>query len=669
MDDIRSLRRRTELLAPAGRWDTLEAVIDAGADAVYLSGKRFQMRAHRRDFHFDEETLRDAIHYAHKHNRRVYVTVNSLLAEHELDDAKDFLGFLSEAGADGIIVFDLATVAMAREIGADYEVHASTMMNVHDADQARFLKDMGIHRVVTSRDISIGEAAQIGEASGLAIEYFLHGDMCVAQSGQCALSGVAFGKSSNRGECMKPCRWQYSLLRAGGNEEPLQQGHLMAIRDLSLIRHIPELVEAGICALKIEGRMRDAAYLKELVTIYREVLDLYYAFPAGFSPSQDTLERLFHLRVRELSALTATGAPSNATFFDISGKREPLILSNGVVEADMPHPAFQFPDFDAPEITSRFCPELTVSVASPQAAEAALEAGADRIYLASETAQYGYQQWNVSTFTRAMAIVAEHKAALGLRSPRVSTKRIRAEWAIMAELCQKQKPQYLLAHHFGDIRRAQRFFPEASMIADYGFNTLNSGAARVLLEWGVSQITPSQEAGYKDVAQLACDRSIPLELVVHGPITGMLLDHCLIAMHLNKGASKEVCRGVCRHVQFSLRDNKGELRSIVTDQYCRNHLLTAKDVALLPILDPFLHLEAVSMRIEGQFYSPELVGMLTAAYRRALDAWKRGEEPVAPAREEWTALCSASPRPWNLGAYAQNMTHSDSTLEVMRSAR
>jgi len=276
---IRSLKRKTELLAPAGKWEALEAVLEAGADAVYLSGKRFQMRAHRKDFNFDDEALARAVTYAHERNKRVYVTVNALLAEHELEDCRSFLVLLQEAGADGAIVCDLAVLALARELGVTYELHGSTMMNIHDAGQARVLKRLGLHRAVTSRDIGIAAAGRLGDESGLAVEYFLHGDMCVAQSGACSLSGIVFGKSSNRGECMKPCRWKYDLLRADIDAEPIASGHLMAIRDLSLCRQIPELVDAGIGALKIEGRMRDAGYLRDIVGIYRRLLDKFYACP------------------------------------------------------------------------------------------------------------------------------------------------------------------------------------------------------------------------------------------------------------------------------------------------------------------------------------------------------------------------------------------------------
>ncbi len=672
VEEIRSLRRRTELLAPAGRWDVLESVVKAGADAVYLSGKRFQMRAHRKDFHFDEQALGKASEYLHGKGLRLYVTANTLLGAHETDGMRAFLEFLDEISVDAVIVCDLGTIELAREIGVSFELHASTMMNAHDVAQARLLRELGVCRIVTSRDISIQDAGRLGELSGVGIEYFLHGDMCVAQSGQCALSGVALGKSSNRGECMKPCRWAYDLvsLSEGLPSEPLAHGHLMALRDLALVRQIPSLVDAGICGLKIEGRMRDAKYLGELVALYRDLLDQYYAWPAGFALGAAEIERLFRQRVRDLSTLTATGAPSNTSFFDISGKREPLMLSNGAGEAcpeDAPLPALSVAYADSAPRTP--LPQLAVSVASAEAVRQALDAGADRIYLAAETWQYGTQQWDAAGIAEAIDLAAAREAGLGLRLPRVSGTRTAAEWHSFEALFRTAPPAFVLAHHLGDLHRALDAFPEACVAADYGLNVLNPKAATLLAELGAGAITPSLESGLADLAALTADSPLPLEIVAHGPVAGMLLEHCVVAMNLTRSGSKDVCRGPCRQMPFALRDAKGAVRHVVADQYCRNHLLTEKDVAVLPAIDSFLGLGPGSLRIEGQLYDPELIGRITAAYRGALDAWGTGETKAAPPKEEWAILEESSPRPWNFGGYAQHVTRSASTVEVMRSLR
>lgn len=666
---IRSFHRRTELLAPAGRLDVLEAVLDAGADAVYVSGKRFQMRAHRKDFHFDDDTLRRAALLVHGRGKRLYVTVNVILGNHEVGEARDFMQFLDSLGVDGIITCDLATLRIAGELGLRAELHASTMMNVHDLDQTLMLRDLGVRRVVTSRDISIREAGLLSERSGLAVEYFLHGDMCVAQSGQCALSGLVFGKSANRGECMKPCRWEYELinLREGASAGPLRTGHLMALRDLALLRNIPELVDAGIWALKIEGRMRDAAYLRHVVGLYREALDGYYAMPGGWTAGSDLLERLFRERVREVSCLACTGAPSHAGFFDVSGKREPLMLSNGGREAsvDVGGKVVTFP-VSKESGSRRSTPALAVCVGAVEATNAALDAGVDRIYLAVETSQYQEAHWTPDSFREAAALAVGRGAALGIRTPRVTAAGARASWRNLVALCEDVEVRFVLVHHLGALKRAREAFPQAAIIADYGFNVLNAPAAETLHALGAQIVTPSIEAGFEDVLLLARGCAVPLELAAHGPVAGMLIDHCMIALHLSRSGSKDVCRGPCKHAQFALRDRMGEVRHIIADQFCQNHILTAHDLATLPELDAFLHLGAASLRIEAQWYAPELVGALTRAYRGALDRWSAGDAPAAPPREDWTALMAAGPRPWNFGGYVQRVTQSASTAAVMR---
>ncbi len=662
---IRSLQRRTELLAPAGRFEVLEAVLEAGADAVYVSGKRFQMRAHRADFHFDDEALRRAASLVHERGKHLYVTVNVILGNHEVGEARDFMRFLDSLWVDGIIICDLATLRIAGELGLRGELHASTMMNVHDLDQTLMLRDLGVRRVVTSRDISIREAGLLSERSGVAVEYFLHGDMCVAQSGQCSMSGLVFGKSANRGECMKPCRWEYELvnLREGASTGPLRAGHLMALRDLALLRNIPELVEAGIWSLKIEGRMRDAVYLSHLVRLYRDALDSYYAMPSAWAPDSGLLERLFRERVREISSLACTGAPSSAAFFDISGKREPLMLSNGAREASIA--SIQFPIAGAKALP-RSAPALTVCVGSVEATREALDAGADRIWLAAETPQYREAHWTPDTFREASLLVAARGAPLGIRTPRVTGAGARAAWRGLVALCADIEVRYVLVHHLGTLKRAREDLPRAAIVADYGFNVLNVPAAQALCAWGASAVTPGVEAGFQDVSMLVRESGVPVELLAHGPVAGMLVDHCMIALHLSRSGSMDVCRGPCKHAAFALRDRTGEIRHIIADQHCRNHVLAARDLAVLPEIDAFLGLNAASLRIEAQWYEPGMAGKVTRAYRAALDRWSAGETPAAPPPEEWTALMASGPRPWNYGGYAQHVSKSASTAAVMR---
>lgn len=300
---------KPELLAPAGTLDAVLAVIEAGADAVYLGGKSFNMRQHRSSYNLSESDIAEAVKLAHDHGRKLYYTLNSLLLDSQIARLREVLAMLGEVKPDAIIVQDLAAASLAREICVHLPLHASTMMNVHNVESALALKMMGFTRIITSRDIPLVEVRRIGEGSGLEMEYFVHGDMCISQSSQCYLSGILFGESSNCGRCMKPCRWQWRLLTERGDVEFAgdTEGFLLARKDLCLFQHVPALVENGIVSLKIEGRMRTAEFITPTVAAYRKAVDAYFDDPAGYVTNAADMEKLFSRRVREFTTAQTFG--------------------------------------------------------------------------------------------------------------------------------------------------------------------------------------------------------------------------------------------------------------------------------------------------------------------------------------------------------------------------
>lgn len=327
------MKKKIELLAPAGRWDVLEAVVSAGADAVYLGSKKFNMRLHRSDYNFTDEQLISAVNFTHKHGVKIYITVNNLLSDNEIDELRLFLEFLQEIGADAVIIQDLGVICIAHQMNLGLALHSSTMMNAHSVLMAKELKELGISRIIASRDITIAQAKEIHEKCDIEVEYFVHGDMCSAQSSQCYSSGVLFGKSSNRGECMKPCRWKYTLVdaKSGRGFGDINEGYFLAMNDLCLLQHIPSLAQAGICSFKIEGRMRDAKHLNELVSIYRRSIDSYLASPSFYYADMNDMERVYKTRVRNLSTSVSLALAQTSTF-DYTGNREPLFLSKSAKE-------------------------------------------------------------------------------------------------------------------------------------------------------------------------------------------------------------------------------------------------------------------------------------------------------------------------------------------------
>ncbi len=270
-----------ELLAPAGSFAHLEAAVKAGADAVYAGGSSFGARAYADNFH-EEEMVR-AIHYAHFHNVKLYMTVNTLMKEQEI--AGRLISYLVpyyEAGLDGVIVQDLGAAALIRKHFPEMEVHGSTQMTITDIYGARAAKDIGMCRVVPARELSLQEIRTIKEDTGLDMEVFVHGALCYCYSGQCLFSSFYGARSGNRGRCAQPCRQYYELLRQPGNlssrsyrqpEVPEGQGYLLSPRDMNSIHMLPELIKAGVDSLKIEGRMKSVDYVAGVTMIYRRYLD------------------------------------------------------------------------------------------------------------------------------------------------------------------------------------------------------------------------------------------------------------------------------------------------------------------------------------------------------------------------------------------------------------
>lgn len=271
--------KKTELLAPAGSFFTLKAVIDAGADAVYAAGCKFGARAYAPNF--TEEEMLKAIDYVHLKGKRLYLTVNTLLKEYEIRELYNYLLPFYEAGLDAVIVQDMGVLHFVKHHFPDLAIHASTQMTVTGAYGARLLLDNGCSRIVTARELSLAEISDIYQKTGAEIESFVHGALCYSYSGQCLLSSMIGGRSGNRGRCAQPCRLPYELLQSPKKavSRGQKEAYPLSLKDLCTIEMIPELVESGIHSFKIEGRMKQAEYAAGVTGIYRKYLDLYEEDP------------------------------------------------------------------------------------------------------------------------------------------------------------------------------------------------------------------------------------------------------------------------------------------------------------------------------------------------------------------------------------------------------
>lgn len=300
---------KPELLAPAGTWDSLVAAVENGADAVYLGGPLFSARASAGNFTHEE--IERAVYFAHVRGAKIYVTVNILLDEQELWQAVRFLHFLQGCGVDAVIVQDLGLAGLAQKVIPELPVHASTQMTIHNLPAARLLKDNGIDRVVLARELPLNEIRDIIRHSGLEVEVFVHGALCVCYSGQCLMSSLIGGRSGNRGRCAQPCRLKYTLVDNTGRPlaDPQETGeYLLSPRDLNMSGHLPDLAGAGITALKIEGRMKRPEYVATVVRIYRELLDR--AVSGGdFSVAPEEARQLAQVFNREFTTGYFYGRP------------------------------------------------------------------------------------------------------------------------------------------------------------------------------------------------------------------------------------------------------------------------------------------------------------------------------------------------------------------------
>ena len=258
-----------ELLAPAGNIESLDAAIGEGADAVYLGLKSFNARMRTTNFAWNQ--FEAAVEALHRQNKKIYVTVNTVCEERETERLYRFLAYLNEIHPDGLIVQDYAVLRMVQEFFPEIEVHASTQMNVESSNAVRLLQKNRVKRVVLARELGLEEIKKIKNETGAELEVFVHGALCVSESGLCLFSSFLGGKSANRGMCAQACRRFYTAEVPGG----IKQGYYFSPCDLQLIDQIPDLIEAGVDSFKIEGRMKSAEYVGSVVSAYRYVIDHY----------------------------------------------------------------------------------------------------------------------------------------------------------------------------------------------------------------------------------------------------------------------------------------------------------------------------------------------------------------------------------------------------------
>lgn len=285
--------KKPELLIPAGGMETLKVAVNYGADAVYMGGSRFGLRAKADNFTYEE--MKSAVEYAHAHNVKVYVTVNVFAHNEDIEGLKVYFKEIRDIGIDAVLIADPGVFSLARQIMPEMEIHISTQANNTNYMTYRFWYDMGVKRVVCARELSLREIKEIRQniPDDLEIEAFVHGAMCISYSGRCLLSNYFTGRDANKGACTHPCRWKYAVMEETrpGEYLPVEEDergtYIFNSKDLCMIDHIPDLVDAGIQSLKVEGRMKTSLYVAVAARTYREAIDDYFESPELYESKLD----------------------------------------------------------------------------------------------------------------------------------------------------------------------------------------------------------------------------------------------------------------------------------------------------------------------------------------------------------------------------------------------
>lgn len=638
-------RKSVELLAPAGTWDALVAGVESGADAVYLGGKHFNMRMHEGEFNFDDALLKKAIDYAHEHGVRLYITLNNLISNEEIPALREYLAYLNEIRPDALLVQDFAVLELVHEMGITIPLHTSVMMNTHNEHAIEKLKEYGITRIVVGREMTLSELSLFRERTGIEVEYFMHGDMCISESGQCIHSGVLFGQSGNRGRCLKPCRWAYKLIDEKTGEVLDKDGpgaYKLALKDMCMYRAIPQLIQAGVFSFKIEGRMRPAGFIRRIVSTYRKAIDAYIADPNGYTTDEEGWKTLYDNRARDFTTTFAFGQPGKKDI-GFTGEREPRFFSHAVKEAGFQDEVLrQERDIEKENAAHRV---LSVRCNTVESAKAAIRSGADTVYVGGEAFR-PLRPWKLGDYAEILAY-AKGKARVVVTTPRTTMRRECGELEQFFTALRTIRPDGLMVSNLGSLKLAQSL-TDLPVQADLSFNLFNQLAAKFLKENGLSMAATSYELSFEQLREIVETAELPLETVVHGSYESMICDHDFPAMSLPEFNELDNPEVLDRH--YALLDTAGEKHAIRIDQYGRNHLYFAKDLCLYPYLAKFNGL--ASYRIEAQDYTPELTGRVTKLYREALDALAAGKSAEEAfdhaAFEEVERL---SPREWGIGTY------------------
>jgi len=330
--------QRPELVVPAGDLERLRMAVHYGADAVYAGYPGLNLRAYASGF--TEEEFARGVDIAHAHGTKLFAAVNIFAHNHHIEKAAPIFKNLAQLNVDGLIISDPGIYEIARQMAPHIPAHLSTQAGVTNWRSAYFWQQQGFKRIVPARELTLSEIKQIKDNTDVELEVFVHGAMCMAYSGRCLLSAYFTGRGANRGECTHPCRWSYALVEEARPGDPLELveedgvSFILSSRDLNMIDHIPELVETGVDALKIEGRMKGLHYVATVAKVYRDALDHYFASPQDFAPDSKWQEELSKVSHRPYHTGFYFGMPEQVDPNETRHYLQPCLLAGVVLDYD-----------------------------------------------------------------------------------------------------------------------------------------------------------------------------------------------------------------------------------------------------------------------------------------------------------------------------------------------
>ncbi len=603
-----------ELLAPAGNYEIFKSIVETKCDAVYFGGQSLNMRMIRKGFNFSDEELKSAVDLAHQHGKRAYITVNNLIDFDEIKTAEEYLLKLKEINPDALIVQDFAIIELAEKLNLSFEIHASVMMNVHNAPMVKALEKKGVKRAILSRESSLEDIRWIKSQTSMELEYFTHGDMCIAHGSQCYYSSMLFGMSSNRGKCLKPCRWWFSV-----SDESDEKTFPLAVKDLCMYPYIPEMISAGVTSFKIEGRMRDKDFITALINQYGDAFDRFIADPVGFDRYKD-YEILYDNRKRDFSTAYAFGKPGAENInrrFEGTGKfySTGKMFSTPTQEHHIDDETTEalrkrLETIDSVEKINKTA--LSVRVNTKEQAIVAIEEQVDRLYIAADVF-LPYQPMSIEDIKELSKMIKDqenHPTQLYLGTPRMMKHH---QFEIYKPWIKQLEPfvDGLLLGNLGAIEAFKDI--NLDKVGDFSLNVMNPLATKFYSEQGLTQVTASLELNADNLRDL-CKGFKNIEVVVNGRLPAMYFEHDFYKVY---NFSTD---------QTLKLHNEAGVFEIYKDQHERTHLLTTLSLNYLPLIDRIKDLDVKMVRIEGQVETLDALRNIIRRYKNVLKDDSKREE-------------------------------------------